>query len=180
MRSEITQTELKELLTYNTDTGLFTWNALTNPRMRSNGVAGYTRSNGYVLLKLKGRQHLAHRLAWLYVHGHFPDGLLDHIDRDPSNNRIANLRIATSVQNGGNRAINRTNTSGYRGVSYNTAARKFYAFMNTDNKNTYLGSFDTPEAASAVIEARRNELYGEFNSVFSAPRFPTSPDKGGA
>lgn len=172
MNCDITQAELKELLTYNRDTGIFTWNALTNPRMRSNGVAGYTKANGYVLIKLRGKQYLAHRLAWLCVHGAFPSGLLDHIDRDPSNNRIENLRAATPVQNGGNRTINRTNISGYRGVSYNKAARKYYGFMNIDNRNAYLGSFETPEAASAVVEARRNALYGEFNAVFSAPTPP--------
>lgn len=169
MTEQITQAELKNRLSYNEATGVFTWNIRSNPRMRPDKVAGYAKPTGYVLIKLRGKNYLAHRLAWLYVHGHFPDRDIDHIDRNPNNNRISNLRLATATQNSGNRNLAISNKSGYRGVSYNTIARKYYAHATEQGRRYYLGTFDTPQEASEVVEARRKAYYGEFNSVPPPP-----------
>ena len=86
---------LRELLSYDPDTGLFRWSK--NKGSKDAGeLAGCVSPKGYILIGIDGCLYLAHRLAWLYVHGEFPEKDIDHRDQDKSNNRICNLRLATS------------------------------------------------------------------------------------
>lgn len=111
-QTPLTPERLRCLLSYDQGTGLFTW--LID---RGNGACAgqragtVDRNSGYVLVQIDGRQYRAHRLAWLYVHGRWPRPLIDHIDRNRANNRISNLREATS-------AINNSNTGRWRSRSH--------------------------------------------------------------
>ena len=107
-----------ERLDYNPETGVFTW--LIAPSGRSVGsIAGGSKSNSYVRIKLDGKMHQAHRLAWNTL---YPDDLLgpcdeiDHIDHDRTNNRAANLRKVSKQENMQNKSMYRRNTSGIVGV----------------------------------------------------------------
>ena len=89
----ITQEELKELLDYNPETGLFTWNVYNN--IKNKTTAG-TFNDGYIQIKIKQKIYQAHRLAWLYVYGEWPKGQIDHINGIRDDNRIENLRDVTN------------------------------------------------------------------------------------
>ena len=97
----VTQDELKRCLDYNSETGVFIWKIKPNKKMLSGVVAGAS-INGYRRITYKGKTYGAHRLAWLYVHGVFPANLMDHINGDGLDNRIANLREANSFENAQN------------------------------------------------------------------------------
>ena len=101
---------------------------------------------------------MAHRLAWFYVYGAWPNGDLDHINGDKLDNRIANLREATRKQNMQNVRQHKHNTSGVKGVAWHSQRNKWRAYIFVDYRQIHLGLFDTKEAAAA---ARMNaeEIY---------------------
>jgi hypothetical protein len=160
--NEITAERLRELLHYDPATGLLTWLVNPSPRVRIGDVAGRVRSDGYRIVRADGQRYLAHRLAWLHVHGEWPPHHIDHINGDPSDNRFANLRPATGSQNQANARKPRTNTSGYMGVRWHTAARKWEARIRLSGRQSSLGCFDCPAEAHAAYMAAAKKYYGEF------------------
>lgn len=101
MSEMINQKRLKEVLDYDPATGVFTWRVELNARGKVGDPAG-CNSWGYRVIRIDGRLYGAHRLVWLYVHGRWPDAMIDHVNGDRSDNRIENLREANSVQNAHN------------------------------------------------------------------------------
>jgi hypothetical protein len=101
----ITQLELKELLDYNQDTGIFVWKINRNGGAKARDIAGSIHHEGYIRIQINKKIYAGHRLAWLYVYGSFPKLKIDHIDGNPSNNKICNLRLASDVENARNRKI---------------------------------------------------------------------------
>jgi hypothetical protein len=114
-----------------------------------------------MIITLFRRNYPAHRLAWLYVHGKWPNGHLDHINRNPSHNVIANLREATAAENAYNRKTRRDNRVGLKGVS-RTKYGTFKAWIQVNKKPLYLGSYPTPEKAHAAYVAAAQKHFGEF------------------
>lgn len=108
----------------------------------------------------RGKSYKAHRLAWLYMHGELPDKSIDHINGLKTDNRIANLRLATNAQQKQNRPRNLNNSSGYKGVA--RAETKWRARINANGRHYYLGRFDTPEDAHNAYVAAAHRLHGEF------------------
>jgi hypothetical protein len=151
-RGPITQERLKELLKYDIETGKFTW-LVRSTRADVGQEAGVIMGEGYRTISVDGQKKLAHRLAWLYVHGTWPKGQIDHINGVRSDNRLANLRDVTSSQNLHNVQQPRsTNKTGYRGISI-WKGRKFLARITVKNRIIHLGIFDTAEAAYAARQA---------------------------
>lgn len=156
--SAITQGQLINLLDYDQSTGVFRWKS--NGRMHVAGaIAGATsHKGGYRLISLgaRGRAYLAHRLAWMYVYGEFPDSELDHIDRNPDNNAIANLRACTRQENAYNTVRNCGETSNYTGVSWDKARGMWVARIRMPSgKRNHIGRFsDEKEAADAYRRAK--------------------------
>jgi hypothetical protein len=156
----LTASRLRQRLSYDPDTGEFTW--IIPPRGRSVGaIAGRTAKDDYSQIQVDGRRYQAHRLAWLYVHGTFPEKIMDHIDGDRSNNRINNLRPATNSQNGANERMKSQNTSGYKGVSW-FLNKWWKAQISYRGKVIYLGHFDCPKEAHAAYMAAARKYHGEF------------------
>lgn len=123
--------------------------------------AGSINRRGYVQVSLFNKQYLAHRLIFLMHHGYLP-AEIDHIDSNPSNNKIENLREATHEQNIANVGIRRTNSSGYKNVSFDAKKKKWIVAMRV-NKTTYHGgSFSNVEDANKKAIQMRNELSKEF------------------
>lgn len=150
----LTAARLKELVSYDESTGLFTSN-VQRSQLKKGDVAGTLKKRGYLALQVDGNLYYAHRLAWLYVHGEFPNGILDHINRIPTDNRIANLRVASHLHNQQNQERARKDSkSGLRGASRH-ADGKWQARIKIGNKYQHLGLFTTAELAhSAYLEAK--------------------------
>lgn len=119
-------------------------------------------THGYIQIMINGRNYTAHRLAWLYEYGEFPEGMIDHVNRDRTDNRIANLRTATGTQNLANARRSSTNTSGFKGVSYCRRTGKYEAYVHINGKKKYLGMYVTAEEAHATYIKNARESYGEF------------------
>lgn len=145
----LTAERVRELLNYSHDTGAITWRVDKGPK-RAGCEAGFINGPGYLLIRIGGNLCLGHRIAWLHVHGDWPDGDLDHINQIKTDNRIANLRVATRSQNEQNKSLRADNTSGYRGVCWSKKECRWKARIQLDGKRQSLGLFDTPEAAYAV------------------------------
>jgi len=144
-------------------TGVFTW--IINRYPVSIGqIAGCIAHDGYRIIKVDGNQYPAHRLAWLYVNGRWPTGMLDHTNGDKLDNRIGNLREATSQQNNWNKKMKATNTSGFIGVTVRT--NTYQAKIKKDGESIFIGSFKTPEDAHEAYKAKSIELFGEFSIFF--------------
>ena len=144
--------QLHELLQYDESNGTFYWRR-NSGKGKAGSVAGTSNQKGYTVIRCQGRNYYAHRLAWFFVHGVWPSGEIDHLDRVKSNNRLANLRVATSSQNKHNTTRRADNTSGFKGVSWRPSQLKWNARICIEGRNRSLGMFATPEQASAAYQA---------------------------
>lgn len=149
--------ELKTLsqhLRYDPDTGNL---------YRSDGslAVGYVKG-GYRIVSVKGKQYLAHRLAYFLVTGMWPD-VLDHINRDRLDNRWVNLRHTNRLGNAQNAGLRKDSTSGYRGVSFRKSSGKWRAYIQSGGKQHHIGFFNTAEAAYAA----RQEVIHLHHKSFS-------------
>lgn len=157
MSEILTQKRLKDLLSYNPESGLFTrLNKKQSP-------IGKTKDRyGHLNITVDGKRYKAHRLAWLYLYGEFPIGFIDHINGVSDDNRCVNLRVVTNTQNLQNQKIRSTNTSGYKGVSWNKQRLKWKAECCANYITTVIGYFDTPEEASKAYNAFAKVAHGAF------------------
>lgn len=152
---DLTVTRLREVLEYEAETGLFKWLVVLSNVVRSGSIAGCLNKYGYRLIRIDGNLYLAHRLAWLYMHGQWPENEIDHINGETSDNRISNLRQATRSQNMQNEKVARKSNKscGLLGVSKN--GRGWKAEIKVDGKKLHLGSYKTPsEAHDAYVLAK--------------------------
>jgi len=155
-------TEALELLHYDPETGLFT-HLIKRGGMAVGSVAGYKNPAGYVRITINYKIYQAHRLAWLYVHGIFPDALVDHIDGCTSNNRLNNLRPASNSENLKNQhRLQSHNTSGFKGVTWHKHECKWMAQAKLNGKKMFLGYFNDPKEASSAYEEFAKSKHGEF------------------
>ena len=149
----VTQKRLHELFTYDPNIGIFIRKIATAKNVGVGGVAGWLNpEKGYLFMSVDNKPYLAHRLAWLYVHGQFPRNQIDHINHKKTDNRICNLRDVTHKQNHKNRSKQRNNVSGITGVSWHSAASKWSAQIIVDTKSIHLGLYSNKQEAA---EARR-------------------------
>lgn len=146
----ITQERLKSLLTYDPDTGEFRWRVNRTGGVRAGDRAGSFDTERYLIMRVDGRYYRGHRLVWLYVHGQWPAYHIDHINGNPSDNRLVNLRDATPAQNGMNRRKDSRNKSGRTGVTWCVKSKKWRADIGQNGRILRLGRFDTLEAAVAA------------------------------
>lgn len=112
-------------------------------------------SHGYGQVWVDGKMYKTHRLVWLLVYGVRPEHEIDHIDRNPMNNKIENLRAASPSENQHNQGMRRNNTSGYPGVYFNKQRNKYEANICLNGKQTFLGYYPTAiEACTAYMIAK--------------------------
>ena len=159
MTQELTQDLLHELFAYK-DNQLF-WRSKRNPMIDLSKPAGTLNTKGYLRIGINGKIYYAHRFVFLMHHGYLPEQI-DHIDGNRANNAIENLRPATNSQNQQNRAKQKTNTSGYKGVHWRKDAGKWQAQIAINGKRKHLGYFDTAEQAHEAYCKTAIELHGEF------------------
>lgn len=158
----LTQARLKQLFSYDPDTGIFT--RLFVPGLRTDRLMQpiYSPTNGYLAFAVDGVKYKAHRLAWLYMTGEWPKGLIDHKNGVKGDNRFDNLREASQAQNMRNQGLQAHNSSGFTGVYWNKCAAKWQAYIKVDRKVRYLGIFEVKEDAVAARRVAEIEYFGEF------------------
>ena len=147
----MTQQELKKILEYDKDTGIFTWKVRKAYRTKIGSVAG-TLYKGYSYILISRKRYSAARLAWLYVYGEFPKNNIDHINQNKSDNRISNLRDVTNSENMKNRPMMSSNFSGIVGVSWSKTREKWHAQIRNSGKVINLGLFDNVGDAKRARE----------------------------
>lgn len=160
----LTQERLHEVLDYSPFTGDFVWKVQRGLE-KAGVLAGSVSRTGYLVIHIDRKRYRSHRLAWLYVHGKWPNGTIDHIDGDKMNNRIGNLREATVAENNKNRRLSSANTTGYKGVSYDAINKRFRAGICVGGKNKNLGRFDSAEAAHKAYKEASLKYHGAFGST---------------
>ena len=147
-KESVTQARLKELLSYDLSTGLFTWMKVNSNRIKIGDIAGAGNGNGYVRIRVDGKNYYAQRLAFLYVLNVMPDEV-DHINHIGDDNRWINLRSANRKANSKNLPIQSRNKSGCTGVFWDKINKKWYAKIGANSKSIFLGYF--PDLSSAII-----------------------------
>ena len=161
---ELTVDLLNHLFEYDKETGNLIWKIKPSSRghsVKAGDIAGTLKSHGYLCVGINYNSYRAHRLIFLMHKGYLPK-TVDHINGDKLDNRIENLRAATVGQNQHNRKTNANNTSGYKGVCWNKAQKKWVARITLERKNIHLGYFANVEEASEVVRKAREELHGSF------------------
>jgi len=168
--------DLRKMLDYDPDSGLFVWRTrgadtfsagargvehtarIWNAAFAGRPAMTAHDGRGYLRGKLAGRNHKAHRVAWAMHYGEWPDGEIDHINHDKTDNRIANLRVVSRQENAKNKPRQSNNTSGAVGVSFVAQSGKWQALVKIGSRNKYLGLFATFEEALAARKSAEREL----------------------
>lgn len=155
--------ELALVISYNPETGVFLNLKARSASAPAGAVTGCkNKKTGYLVIRYRKRLYLAHRLAWLFATGEDPGHLqVDHINGEPSDNRICNLRLATARQNLLNSKRPVTNTTGVKGV-VRVRRGRFLGRIRTETGFRYTRSFKTVEDAAAAYAILAKEVAGEF------------------
>jgi hypothetical protein len=152
----ITQEEVRQRFHYNPTDGSLVW--ITHKRRPDliGTVAGSKHPNAHIQVYVNCKKYWAHRLIWLYQYGYMPK-MIDHINGNPSDNRIENLRECTQAENLRNVGKPKHNTSGIKGVSWSKAANKWEARCGK-----YLGLYETKEEAAKIVQEYREQKHKDF------------------
>ena len=154
---ELTQDLLNELFYYSD--GVLYWAVDGCNQVKSGSPAGWVDGK-YKRVEINRKVYLVHRIIYMMHHGYLPE-FVDHINGNPQDNRIVNLRAATRSENNRNSAPKRC-TSGVKGVSWVRANKKWKAQLCYEGKQHYLGLYDTLEEAAEVVRKAREQHHGEF------------------
>ena len=158
----LTQEKLKSVLEYDPLFGDWKWLQTLANRATKGSSAGYINNVGYRMITIQGKVYQSSRLAFLYQNGKMPDSWIDHIDGNRSNDRWDNLREATPSQNQFNRSIQKNNTSGAKGVSWDDRKKKWKSRIWTGRKCIHLGYFGDKEDAVAARVKAEVIYHGEY------------------
>lgn len=158
VKAILSQSRLKELMSYDPDSGVFT-RLIDCNRSKKGEAVSCKHNKGYFRVSIDGTRYLLHRLAFLFMEGRMPDEI-DHINGDRSDNRWANLRECCSRQNKFN--MTSRSKSGVKGVYWNKEKEKWQAQLSIDGKVKFLGRFKNLDDARDVVIEARNVHHGEF------------------
>ncbi len=165
---------LPDLLEYDLERGFLTWKH--RPRSmfknRQSFLAWNTRyagkiasslsKSGYYRTTIFDRRYRSHRVCWALVHGEWPVAIIDHVNGDPADNRLANLRLATNSENTANQKLRSNNLCGLKGVSFDPRRGVWRARVQQDRKQIWLGQYPTAEEAHSAYANAAKALHGEF------------------
>lgn len=149
----------REVLAYCPDSGKFTWISPPWNHPRLLGMEAGGRKSGYTMIKIDGQKFKAHRLAWLFMTGRWPDQIIDHKDGDVFNNSWKNLRLCDHTLNNGNRKRNKGKRlpKGVRSLR-----NKFQARISFNGVAKSLGTYNSVEDAEAAYLSAAKTEFGEF------------------
>src|SRR6516164_1205479 len=158
---------LDKMLDYDPATGILRWR-VERYRKHPGDIAGCIHKvakDDYwrVTVSINYRRYLAHRIIWLMMTGKWPVKEIDHMDRDPTNNRWGNLREATRTQNGRNLSLKPANTTGVTGVSPDGRRGGYRVRIMVESRDIYLGNFKSLEEAVAARNVASKHYFGDFS-----------------
>ena len=163
--------EAEEKLSWLTATKQIQYNPSTGEFFRkdTNKPAGSYNQKGYLRIELQGRRFVASRLAWFLYYGKWPEKTVDHINGNPSDDRIDNLRLATGSEQQWNKGINRNNTSGVKGVSLNKRRAEaglspWEVYITVCYRRIHIGFFETFEDATMARQKAAMNYHGSFSN----------------
>lgn len=152
---------IRKMLSYNPDTGELRW-LVSSGTVKAGAIASSVNRLGYGRVKILGKMRAAHRVAWALFHGDFPESEVDHVNGIATDNRIANLRLATRSENQCNRSAHKNNKSGYKGVNWNSGVGKWAARCAVNGKRKHIGYFDDVVDAASAYNRVAAEMHGSF------------------
>lgn len=159
MKKELTASRARELLSYCHESGFLTRRITTSHKAVAGTAPGWVNAAGYIAINLDGGGYLAHRLAWLIVYGEWPKGVIDHINQNKLDNRIANLRDVTrqvNTQNSRKEKVGKLYGASLAGANWDSHAGRWKSSICVNGRHKHLGRFDTElEAHNAYISAKR-------------------------
>lgn len=161
----LTQERLKEFFLYDKSDGVFFRHSSNRGRGKVGIISGPINSTGYLTIRIDGINYLAHRLAFLYVNGEFPENHVDHINGDRLDNKFSNLRFATHSENRQNSKLSSHSTTMLKGVTFHKRVGKYQARIGVNGKRLHLGYFDTKELAYNAYCKSALENHMEFARV---------------
>ncbi len=159
----LTADRVREVLSYDEISGELRWKVSPGNQILDGTLAGKYETNGRLRIKIDGKLYLGHRLAWLHYYGSWPEKFIDHINGNPQDNRISNLRQATNQQNSFNQKRPRNNTTGFKGVNFHKRHSLYQAYIKADGKRIHLGYFEDPKEAHVAYVAAAKKYHGEFS-----------------
>lgn len=167
--------DLRQLMRYDPEIGKLFWKERARKWFKSDrdmralntriaGKEAFTSldSKGYRQGKVLEFIFRAHRVAWAIETGVWPQGFIDHINGDRTDNTFSNLREATNAQNQWNSGAQVNNTSGFKGVSWRKRESVWVASISHKKEHHFLGCFNSAEAAHAAYCEAAARLHGEF------------------
>ena len=158
--AELDSKLLHEMFEYR-DGNLF-WKIPSNTRTDIVGKkVGCLTKKGYIVTQIQGKHYLVHRIIYKMFNGIAPN-MLDHIDGNPKNNKIENLRPATALQNSYNKKNYISNKTGVKGVNFNKQCNKYSARCQVNKKQNWLGLYETLEQAEIAVKMFRQQHHGEY------------------
>lgn len=153
---------VKDFIEYFPDTGKLMWKKSNSNKVRVGQEITHVDSYGYLGVQFQFVRWKAHRLAWYLYYGEVPEGDIDHINGDRTDNRIENLRLASRGENLRNMRVSGKGSSKYKGVSWHKAAGKWSAQITLDNKKKHLGLFEEEISAALAYDTAAKEFYKDF------------------
>ena len=168
----ISVSRIRQVLNYNPDTGIFIWKerheeSAKRGRWNSRNAgkkAGTIDSYGYLRLVVDYRQIMGHVAAWMIFYGEHPNGLIDHRNRNPADNRIENLRKSSASLNQQNTSLSSRNTSGFTGVFWCPLGRKWRARIGLATGPINLGSYQKVEDAAEAVDSWKRQNWPHYTA----------------
>lgn len=147
----------RELFTYDAKSGAMNWRVKPSRKVKVGDGITTVNGAGYIVVGYRGVRYLAHRIIWLMQTGDWPQGQIDHINHDRTDNRWSNLRDVSHEENARNKTLSTANRSGATGVMWDNRLQKWVAYYRRGRKATRLGTFVDFNAA---VHARRSANAG--------------------
>ncbi len=153
----LTYEYLNRILAYDPETGIIRW-------VKNGKIAGWSdpENGGRISIRIDKKLYLAHRVAWFLYYGEWPSQLIDHENRDPTDNRISNLRPSDQSENLCNRGPQKNNSCGYKGIWLHKPTGRWTGRIQKNGKSRHLGYHDTAEEAHEAYKKAAEELHGGF------------------
>jgi hypothetical protein len=166
---------LEKVLRYDANTGLLYWTTYIYRIKKPGDLAGHQNASGYIEIRFDRKNYQGHRVAWYLHTGEDPGTLqVEHVDTNRSNNKIDNLRLASSAQNSWNKGKKTGTTSKYKGVAFYARYGKWMSQIRANGKTTHLGYFTDELEAHRAYCLAAVEMHGEFaNFGENSPFNPT-------